>query len=218
LSTTIIHGGTFRTEPHEYRSDAGVWTPSLTQTLHLAGLSNFDGADPDDLANAARRGDLLHGAVEVYNKDREGLDPCWITEEIQGYFEGYLKFERDTDFKPDPAWTELPMIVTIQGMPLGLKPDCFGRLGKWDAVVELKAAICVQPSWSVQTAMQEMGIFKSSHVGRVQRFALQLFKDGRYKLHPHLNHQEDEAIGIAALRTVHYRLSKGQRLWEKVNA
>lgn len=218
MSTVAIHGGSFSTDPHRYLDEAGNFVPSLTQTIHLAGLSSFAGADPDDLANAARRGDLLHGVVEVYNRDREGLDPSWVTDEISGYFDGYLKFERDTGFKPDPAWTELPMIVSIQGMPLGLKPDCFGRLGKWDAVVELKAASCVQPSWSIQTAMQELGIFRSNHVGRVQRFALQLFRDGRYKLHPHTNHQEDEAVGIAALRTVHYRLSKKQKLWEMVNA
>lgn len=216
MSIVSIHGGSFSTDPHRYLSDAGTWVPSLTQCIHLAGLSNFDGADPDDMANAARRGDLLHQAVEVYNRDREGLDPNWITEEITGYFDGYLAFERETGFRPDPAWTEMPMIVTVQGMSLGLKPDCFGRLGKWDAVVEIKAASSVQPSWSIQTGLQEMGIFRSNHVGRVQRFALQLFKEGRYKLHPHTNHQEDEAVGIAALRTTHWRLARSQKLWEKV--
>lgn len=218
MSTVAIHGGTFSTTPHRYEDEQKKFVPSLTQCLHLAGLSDFLGADPEDLANAARRGDLLHQVVEVYNKDHEGLDPSWITEEIEGYFNGYLAFERDTGFKPDPAWTELPMIVTVQQMPIGLKPDCFGKLGKWNAVVEIKAASSVQPSWSVQTGLQEMGIFKSNHVGRVQRFALQLFKDGRYKLHPHTNHQEDEAVGIAALRLVHWRMSKGQKVWQKLEA
>jgi hypothetical protein len=216
MSTVAIHGGTFCTDPHRYFDERGTWTPSLTQCIHLAGLSNFDGADPEDLKNAARRGDLLHGVVEIYNKERDGLDPAWISEEIEGYFDGYLKFERDTGFICDPKWVELPMIVTIAGFPVGMKPDLFGRLGRYDAVVELKAASSVQASWSVQTGMQEMGIFRSNHVGRVQRFALQLFKDGRYKLHPHTNHQEDEAVGIAALRLAHWRLSKKQKLWEAV--
>lgn len=218
MSTVQIPGGTFSDEPHEYRGESGNWIPSLTQTLKLQGLSCFDGADPEDMANAARRGDALHGIVEVYNKDREGLDPAWITEELQGYFNGYLAFERDTSFQCDSSWTERPMIAEVAGMALGLKPDCFGKIGRYDAVVELKAASSVQASWSVQTALQELAIYKSQHVGRARRFALQLFKDGRYKLHPHENHQEDEAVGIAALRTIHWRLSKGQKVWERLAA
>lgn len=216
MSIQTIPGGTFNDDPHEYRTVDGVWVPSLTQTIRLAGLSNFDGADLEDMANAARRGNALHGVVEVYGKDKEGLDPTWITEEIEGYFNGYLAFERDTGFVADPAWTELPMIATVFGMSIGMKPDLFGRLGKYNAVVELKAASSVQASWSIQTGLQEMGIFKSNHLGRVQRFALQLFKNGRYKLHPHTNHQEDEAVGIAALRTVHWRLARGQKLWKEL--
>jgi hypothetical protein len=216
LSITQIPGGSFRSDPHRYDDEHGNFVPSLTQVLKLQGLSDFSGADPEDLANAARRGDLLHGVVEAYNRDKEGLDPCWITEEIEGYFNGFLAFERDTGFKVDPSWTERPMIATINGMPIGLKPDCFGKIGRYDAVVELKAASSIQPSWSVQTAMQELAIYKSQHVGRARRFALQLFKDGRYKLHPHLNHQEDERIGIEALSLTWWRLRQGQKLWTQL--
>jgi hypothetical protein len=103
-------------------------------------------------------------------------------------------------------------------MSIGLKPDCFGKIGRYDAVVELKAASSVQASWSIQTAFQELAIYKSQHVGRARRYALQLFKDGRYKLHPHENHQEDEEVGISALKTIHWRLRKGQKLWEVLAA
>lgn len=217
MSLTHIPGGSFCTEPHRYDDEYGNFIPSLTQVLKLQGLSCFDGADPDDMANAARRGDLLHGVVEVHNREGE-VDPNWVTEEIAGYYEGFLAFERDTGFKVDPSWTEKPMIATINGLQIGLKPDCFGKIGRYDALVELKAASSVQPSWSIQTAMQELAIYKSQHVGRARRFALQLFKNGRYKLHPHQNHQEDERIGIEALDLVWWRLRQGQRLWQQVNA
>ncbi len=217
MTTVAIHGGTFDSEGHLYRDANGLFVPSLTQVLKLQGLSDYSGIDPEVLENAARRGTEVHELAAAYNTYGE-VDPSWITDETRPYFEAYLAFMRDTKFKPDPAWSERAMIVNIHNMPVGLTPDCFGRLGKWDAVVEIKAASAVQPSWSVQTGLQEMGIFRSNHVGRVQRFALQLFKNGNYKLHPHTNHQEDEAVGIAALRLVHWRINHKQRVWEKLEA
>jgi hypothetical protein len=214
LSITQIPGGSFSSDPHRYNDEDGHFVPSLTQTIKLAGLSSFDGADPDDMANAARRGDLLHGVVEVYNKDPEGLDPSWITEEIEGYFNGYLAFERDAHFQCDPSWSERSVIGEIGGLKIGVTPDLFGKIGRYDAIVELKAASSVQASWALQTAAQELIIYHSQHVGRARRFALQLFRDGKYKLHPHLNHAEDERIVREALDLVWWRLQHKQKLWE----
>ena len=54
--------------------------------------------------------------------------------------------------------------------------------------------------------------------GRCRRGALQLFQGWRYKLHPHVNHQEDEAVAIAALRLVHWRMRNGQDLIKRLAA
>jgi len=207
-----IPGGTYSDDPHEYRDEQGKWIPGLTNTFKLCSMSDFSGADPDDMANAARRGTALHELVEVWNREGD-CDPSWITPELDGYFTGYRKFLIDTGFVCDPEWTERPLIATIRGMRLGMKPDVFGKLRRDKAIVEIKAASSVQATWSVQTGMQELGIHASNNVGRVRRFALQLFRDGRYKLHEHVNHQQDEAIGIAALRLVWWRLEQGQKLW-----
>jgi len=212
-----IPGGTFNDDPHEYRDSDGLWVPSCTQTIKLAGLSNFDGARPEDMEAAAERGTELHELDECYNREGD-YDPNWLLPEIEGYFMGYLKFLGDTHFKPDPAWTEAPIIATICGMKIGMKLDMFGQFGRDKAVVEVKAASSVQPSWSIQTAFQELGVHKSNHVGRVRRHALQLKKDGTYKLHSYTNSQEDEAIAIAALRLVWWRLNHNQKLWEAVAA
>lgn len=208
-----IPGGRFCDDPHRYEDCDGRWLPSLTQTFKLCGMSDFSGADPEDMANAARRGTALHELVEVWNREGD-CDPAWITDELTGYFAGYRKFLGDTGFVCDPQWTEAPMIATIRGMRIGMRPDVFGKLRRDKAVVEIKAASSVQATWSVQTALQELGIHSSNNVGRVRRFALQLFKDGRYKLHEHTNHQQDEAIGIAALRLVWWRIDQKQKLWE----
>ena len=43
-----------------------------------------------------------------------------------------------------------------------------------------------------------------------------LQKKGKAKLREHANHEEDLHNGVAALRNVHWRLAKGQKLWEMV--
>jgi hypothetical protein len=226
---TTIPGGTFCDDPHRYIDDAGNWVPSLTQVLKLAGLYDYgiiDNADLEpsgngngnlskfaiNMQNAARRGTLIHELIEVWNKEHD-LDPNWVTDEIGGYFGGYRRFLADTGFVCDPTWAEAPMIATIRGMRIGMRPDVFGKMRRDKAVVEIKATAGVQAAWSIQTALQELGIHASNNVGRVRRYALQLFKDGRYKLHEHSNHQQDEAVGIAALRLVWWRLEQGQKLW-----
>lgn len=211
-----IQGGWFQSEPfHAYYDEQGVWTPSATQVLKFGGLSNYDGVAEDVLEKASRRGTAVHDLAFSHNRF-QAVDPAWISEELSGYFNGYLKFLDETGFAPDGRWIETGIICRIHGMALGLTPDIFGHIGRDSWVIEIKAAAAVQASWSLQTAMQEMGIHGSNHVGRCRRGALQLFKDGRYKLHPHVNHQEDEAVAIAALRLVHWRMQNGQDLEKKL--
>lgn len=215
MSTFQIQGGSFCELPHSYLDDSGAFIPSLTQVIKLQGLSNFDGANPDDMETASLRGTALHELVQTYNQEGD-YDPNWLTPDIEGYFTGYRAFLKDTNFVPDPSWVERPLIATIRGMKVGMKLDMFGQFGRDRAVVEIKAASSKQDSWSIQTAMQELGVHGSNHVGRVRRFALQLMKTGKYKLWPHEDHARDEHIGLSALALVWWRLDHGQKLWEKV--
>ena len=210
-----IPGGTFDEDTHTYRDLSGRYIPSLTQVLKLQGLSDYSAVDPAVLENAARRGTEVHQLAAAYNKFGD-VDPSWVTEETKPYFESYLEFLADTGFKPDPKWTESPMIATVCGFPLGITPDCFGKLGRNDAVLEFKAAAAEQPCWSIQTALQECGIYGSNRCGRAKRYALMLQKKGKAKLREHVNHDEDLSNGIAALRNVHWRLARKQKLWELV--
>ena len=212
-----IQGGTFCDSPHQYRDDAGLWVPSATQVLKLQGLSDYDGVPEDRMEVASIRGSKVHDLAKSHFRYGD-VDPSWITEETAGYFDGYLKFLRETGFVPDPHWIEKGIICKIHHMKLGLTPDVFGKIGRDPWLVEIKCTSGVQASWSIQTGLQEMGIHGSNHVGRVRRGALQLFKDGRYKLHPHTDHQTDEQIGIAALMLVYWRMEKGQDLEKRLAA
>ncbi len=218
MSTSIIiPGGSFSEEGHLYRDESGAFIPSLTQVLKLQGLSDYGGIDPEVLANAARRGSEVHALAAAYNAYGE-CDPSWITEETQPYFDAYMDFLRDTHFKPDPAWVECAMIATIRGRKVGVTPDCYGKLGRDNAIVELKCTAAPQPSWSIQTCIQEFAIFNSAHCGRVKRFALMLMKTRKYKLLEHTDHLEDETNALAALQNVYWRLAKGQDLRRMLTA
>ena len=216
---TVYHipGGTFQDAPfHEYKDDKGKFVPSLTQVLKLQGLSDYSGINEDVLENAARRGTEVHSLAAAYNQYSE-VDPTWITEETRPYFDAYLAFLADTNFKPDPLWTESSIITEIYGFKLGVTPDCYGTRGldKW--LVELKCTSTRQASWSIQTCLQEMAIYGSNHCGRVRRFALMLMKSGKYNLgDEHTNHEEDKANAIAALRNTYWRMSHGQDLRKKL--
>ena len=216
MSIIQIPGGTFNDDPHEYRDEKGRFVPSLTQVLHLQGLSDYGGIDPAVLENAARRGSEVHALAAAWNEFGE-LDPNWLTEETMPYLEAYFAFLTDTGFKPDPQWTERSMIATIHKFPIGVTPDCFGTKGREKWLVELKCTSQRQASWSIQTCLQELAIFGSNHCGRVRRFALMLMKTGKYSLGvEHTNHEYDCANGIAALRNVYWRLDAGQDLRSKL--
>lgn len=212
-----IQGGSYDDDIHAYYDEAGQRIPSITQVLSLQGLSDYSGVDPDVLANAARRGTAVHELAAWHNRFGE-VDPTWVTPELEPYFNGYLKFLSDTGFAVEPAWVEKPVIGTICGMRLGLTPDCYGKLGRYGAIIEFKCTAAPQPSWSIQTAAQELIVFNSSRCGRVKRFALMLLKDGGYRLIEHSNHEEDLQNLIAALRNVWWRIGAGQDVLAKVSS
>ena len=212
-----IQGGWFEDSPkHAYFADSGEWIPSLTQVLKLTGLSDYSGIDEDVLQRAAERGTKVHELAATFNRYGD-LDPSWVDEETQPYIEAYFAFLKETGFKPDPEWTEVPMIASIAGFLVGVTPDCHGILRANKCIIELKATASKQDSWSIQTAIQEASIYRSNRCGRVRRYSLMLMKDARYLLSDeYTNHEDDMECGIAALRCVWRRLRAGQKLWERV--
>ncbi len=218
MSVIKIPGGYYSDDPHCYWDEQERFVPSLTQVIKLQGLSDYSGIDKDVLENAARRGTEVHALAAAQNLYGE-VDPGWITPETAPYFQAYLNFLRDTGFKPDPEWTERSIIATIHGFKVGITPDVHGSKGREKWLVELKCTSGRMRSWEIQTALQECGIYKSNHCGRVRRFALMLMKTGKYNLGPeHTNHEYDLANGIAALRNVYWRLDDGQDLQKRLAA
>ena len=210
-----IDGGFFDAESHGYYDEVGKFVPSTTQVLKLTGLSNYDFVNPEVLKAKAALGTEVHGLTVL--KDQMGdLDPTWIGERAVPYFAAYEQFVHEKHFVPDPEWTERAVIATIYGMKVGVTPDRFGKLAGTDTVIELKCVESPLQSWGFQTAIQEMAIYKTQHLGRAQRMALQLTKAGKYKIDPHTNHSYDASVAVAALTLVYARLKAGEKIWERV--
>lgn len=216
MAAIAIPGGYFQDDPyHAYFSEDKKFVPSLTQVLRLQGLVDYSTVDRETLDNAARRGTAVHQLAANLNKYGD-VDPSWITDELSPYYEAYVRFLSESDFKVDPEWAEQPMIATVHGFKVGITPDCFGMFGKTPGIVEIKCTATEMPSWSIQTAGQEMGIYKTNRCGRARRHALMLMKTGRYKLlASYTKHEQDAANLVAALRLTWWRIEQGQKVWEE---
>jgi hypothetical protein len=216
MAAIKITGGWYDDESHHgYYSESGRWIPSATQLLGLAGFSDYSMVPPEVLERKKVIGKEAHS--HCANIDMYGdVDPSWVSDDAKPYVEAYQLFRHQHNFTPDPQWVETPVIVDIFGMQFGVTPDAIGKLGKFDAILERKCVNAPQASWSIQTALQEFARFKASHIGRAQRFAVQLLDTGKFKLDPHMNHSQDESRAIAALTVIYARLDDGQKLWEQV--
>jgi hypothetical protein len=220
MALTKIDGGWYESgtseDPrHLYYDEAGKWLPSATQLLSLVGYSDYSRVPAATLERKRVIGKEAHdhcASIDLYGD----VDPSWISDEARPYVEAYQLFRHQRRFVPDPEWVERPVITEIYGMRVGVTCDVFGKLDGYDAVLERKCVAVAKEAWAVQTALQELARFKGKHLGRAQRFAVQLLDTGKFKLAPHLNHGIDEFRAISALAVVYMRLDSGEKLWELV--
>jgi hypothetical protein len=213
MTAIAIQNGTYDDDLHIYRDLSGKYVPSITQVLKFTGLSSYSAAiSKEVMENASKRGTIVHQAAWAFAKYGD-VDPSWLTDETEPYFAAYRKFLYETGFQPDPEFVESPMIACVHGMAFGCTPDVLGSRGKFPHVVELKTVSVIQRAWRFQTAAQELARFNTKQCGRAVRMAVQLLKNGKYKIDKHEQHQYDCHVFISALSVVHDRLANGEKLW-----
>jgi hypothetical protein len=199
-------------EPRSFGRDvsryvlSGERVPSVTEVIELAGLSDIQKiiavAGEEVVANAARRGSLVHGYCELLDHDPY-MDLGSVPEWIRGYVAGYARFVRETGFRPDLI--EEPVVSSAYRFAGTV--DRVGNLGTKPYVIDLKTPAAASPSWAVQTAGYAIGVEEQYGV-RAGRACLQLKSNGTYKLHNHAD-PSDVATFIAAVHVAHYRLAHG---------
>lgn len=167
---------------HTY-SENGAPIKSVTQIIQEFGLVNFDHVSPEVLARKAQLGRLVHQACHFFD---ENDCPANLHPEVEARLEAYKRFRRETGYQPEV--NEFQQIGVVCGMKFGMQFDSIGNIpdGRhW--IVDIKNAANVSRTWGLQLAAYDMAVAANFAAKALQtrrtRVAVQLFNDGRYKLH-----------------------------------
>ena len=171
----------FDEEKHHFLVQGERW-PSITQVLADMGF-----IDTRWFTKASRdRGSHIHRIIHwhlIGELDEGSIDP-----ELWPYFEAWLRFESDTDFRPTE--TETPRISELYRF--GGIPDSIGMLADREVIVERKTGAA--PHWvALQLAAQEVLCDRPLY-----RFSLQLKSNGQYRLKQYRD-RTDRGVFLSAL-------------------
>lgn len=199
----MIPGLEFDKELHVYKLD-GVVIPSCTQLIKpLIDYSHV----PDEVLERKRQiGSALHTAIELYHEGT--LDESTIDPAVQGYFDGWLRWELDHGTGADYAMRVLGFEVPTASRlyRFGCTPDFWGWLGRRPAVVDIKTTAAAHPAVGLQTVAQAIALCEAGAWGepvtweKVERYALRLDGRGSYRVHRYS--EPDDYGTFLALRTL----------------
>lgn len=168
---------------HTYRFD-GVRVFSVTQILEQ--LVDYSGVPQYRLDIAANRGTMVHKATELY--DIGVLDEDSVSDEIRGYVEAWKKFLNETQFESELIEQRL----FHKKLRYAGTADRIGILSGKRTVIDIKTTASLMPWVGPQTA----AYFEAFNHGRPAdqkaktRHAVQLRRDGTYRLEPYRSHQD----------------------------
>lgn len=91
----MIEGLAFDAETHRYTFE-GMPYPSVTRVLKL--LDNYSGVNPELLDFAAARGQAVHAATAL--DDRDDLDDASLDPQLCPYIEAWRRFKREAHYEP----------------------------------------------------------------------------------------------------------------------
>lgn len=186
----------FNAERHEYRLD-GKLLPSVTAVLSI--VNDFDRIPRAILENARDRGERLHKAVNLYNRD--DLDMDSIDDETREDVHAWARFLRESG-----------AVVIASESPV--YHEQFGYAGTPDVVLDWNGRIVIPDLKSTYSVPRTVGAqtaayaeaYRSMHAGRrPERYCIHV-KDGNYKAHKR-NDPADWALFLSCLN-VHKFLEK----------
>jgi hypothetical protein len=180
LDHPVTPGLTFDKKSHTYRLD-GTVLPSVSEAIRDVGLVDYSGIDQDVLDRKARLGTLVHLACEKFDKGT--IKEEGIPGDVSPYYEAYKKFRKDSDFKP--RLVEQRMVINLSGLKVGATLDREGWMAGSPVVLDLKCSVEIKRWVGVQLAAYAIGAKQYPCPPRepYKRVALQLKKDGTYKVH-----------------------------------
>ena len=176
---------------HEYTNDGVVYT-SVTQIIGASGLygnavNYFDERSRD-------RGKKVHKIVELHLKgilNRDTVDPA-----LAGYFNAWLKFEKDTGFKAGL----IECLLYNDTQRIAGRVDLIREDG--EAIYDLKTSTTPSPATGIQLAGYEY-LYGSP----CKRFALHLGAEGKYRPPIEYKDRADRGVFLAACTLYNWKLN-----------
>lgn len=185
---------------HRYRLD-GSEVPGVTRVLGQ--LYDFSGINDGVLEHKRQIGEALHMAIELDLMDDLQVDSLDL--EVVGYFEGWIRFRRETRF--ECLFSEKQVASTKYRYAGTL--DLVGRIDRVESVIDGKTTAALHPAVALQTAAYqnaacEMGLVRAT----ARRYALRLKPDGSYILDQHTD-RTDFFVFLALLSTWNWKQRHG---------
>lgn len=200
-------GFTFDPVTHAYTSDAGLRIPSTTQALKMSGWVDFGMIAKDVLENKRGIGEAVHKCAQYF--DEGDLDESTVLPEWAGYLDGWKKFVRES--KVNILGTEQRSVGAINGMPFGMTYDRLAIVDGEESLLELKCCANKETYWGLQLASYDMGLPQCATALKRRRYAIQLKKDGDYRLWPFDDLSDYEAFTYS-LAVTWSQLNRGYKL------
>ena len=166
---------------HTYRID-GVAVPSVTQVVDVITASERSAINPAVLAQAARRGTLVHEYTESIDYGIP-LEEIEIEPALAGYVQSWLRFKRDWLFTP--LHIEKPLYDAEAGYAGRI--DRIGTVNGRSAIVDIKTTTNFDRMAKIALACQLAGYERLCMDEIISapysKYGVQLKKDGTYTVH-----------------------------------
>jgi hypothetical protein len=161
------------------------------------GVIDLSKIPPARLERARERGQKIHTATEII--DRDGMDLDWSTveEEFLPHISAWISFVENERFVIDQSMIEQPTYHTkrFYGCTADRRGDFHWDIGPVPAVIEIKNTYSSENYWRMQSAAQENAMrshdWLSDYKDPALRAAVNLKKDGTYELQWHHNPYRD---------------------------
>jgi len=188
------------TAAHRYRLD-GAEVPGVTRVL--GSLYDVSTIRNGGLQHKREIGEALHLAIDLDLKGDLELDSLDL--EVVGYFDGWLRFRRETGF--ECLFSEKQ--VASKKYRYAGTLDLAGRIDGVEAVIDGKTTAALHPAVALQTAAYhnaacEMGLVRTT----ARRYALRLRPDGTYVLDQHKD-RADFFVFLSCLSLHNWRARHG---------
>lgn len=194
----------FDREKHEYRTDAGVMVPSVTQILAQSGLCDFSHVEEEVRIRSMERGTSVHWLLQL--ADEGALNYRQVPLRLRPYRKAYLDWRRLSGF--------LPVMIEQQFISHYGYAGTLDRFGHFpptemfpkgsSGVVDFKTG-GMQDWIRFQLAAYSIAVHKNPAQARtLRRIALALHANGTYQVKefPASTWEHDFAVFIEGKRRV----------------